>query len=364
MADAVAGTIPPRESFDVDRLDAFLKAAGVALDGVPEVAQFSGGASNLTYLVRYANRDLVLRRPPFGHKAKSAHDMLREAGLLTALRPHFPRVPAVVATCDDASVLGSEFVVMERLHGIIPQRDLPAGATLSTEAARALSLAMIDRLVDLHGLDIETTGLAAFGKGQGYVARQIEGWSGRFRDARTDDVADFEEVMAWLAANRPAGESRICLIHNDYKLDNLVLAAADPSRIVGVLDWEMAALGDPLMELGSSLAYWVEAGDDPGMKAIRRQPSHLPGMSTRAEIVARYGERTGLDVSAFDFYAVYGLFRLAGIAQQIYRRFRDGQAKNPAFAGFGQAVTYLDQRCRAVIAVGWRDASRRLGGKG
>lgn len=349
MAEPVAGTISPREGFDVARLDAFLKRVGVVVEGSPEVLQFSGGASNLTYLLRYANRDLVLRRPPFGHKAKSAHDMLREAAILRALKPHFPLVPAVVATCEDVDVLGAEFVVMERLVGVVPQRDLPAGVVLSAEAARALGEAMVDRLVDLHAIDIEATGLSAFGKGQGYVRRQIDGWTQRFRDARTDDVADFETVMAWLAAERPAGESRICLIHNDYKLDNLVLAAADPSRIVGVLDWEMAALGDPLMELGSSLAYWVEAGDDAGMRAIRRQPSHLPGMPTRAEIVARYGEKTGLDVSNFRFYEVYGLFRLAGIAQQIYRRHRDGQAKNPAFAGFGQAVSYLESRCRRLI---------------
>lgn len=350
MVDPTAGTIPPREPLDLDRLDAVLEAAGVAVEGVPEVRQFSGGASNLTYLLRYRNRDLVLRRPPFGHKAKSAHDMLREAAILRALRPHFPLVPEVLATCDDPSVLGAEFVVMERLVGVIPQRDLPAGVTLSEREARALGDDMVDRLVQLHSLDVEATGLSAFGKGQGYVQRQIAGWSARYRDARTDDVADFEPVMAWLEAERPAGESRICLIHNDYKLDNLVLAEDDPSRIVGILDWEMAALGDPLMELGSSLAYWVEAGDDAGMRAIRRQPSHLPGMPTRAEIVARYGARTGLDVSNFRFYEVYGLFRLAGIAQQIYARFRAGQAKNPAFAGFGQAVNYLESRCRRLIA--------------
>lgn len=350
MADPTAGTIPPREPLDLDRLDAVLTAAGVAVEGVPEVRQFSGGASNLTYLLRYRNRDLVLRRPPFGHKAKSAHDMLREAAILRALRPHFPLVPEVLATCDDPSVLGAEFVVMERLVGVIPQRDLPAGVTLTEAAARALGDDMVDRLVQLHSLDVEATGLSAFGKGQGYVQRQIAGWSARYRDARTDDVADFEPVIAWLEAERPAGESRICLIHNDYKLDNLVLAEDDPSRIVGILDWEMAALGDPLMELGSSLAYWVEAGDDPGMRAIRRQPSHLAGMPTRAEIVARYGEKTGLDVSNFRFYEVYGLFRLAGIAQQIYARFRAGQAKNPAFAGFGQAVNYLESRCRRLIA--------------
>ncbi len=350
MADPTAGTIPPREPLDLDRLDAVLTAAGVPVEGVPEVRQFSGGASNLTYLLRYRNRDLVLRRPPFGHKAKSAHDMLREAAILRALRPHFPLVPEVLATCDDPSVLGAEFVVMERLVGVVPQRDLPAGVTLSEAEARALGDDMVDRLVQLHSLDVEATGLSAFGKGQGYVQRQIAGWSARYRDARTDDVADFEPVMAWLEAERPAGESRICLIHNDYKLDNLVLAEDDPSRIVGILDWEMAALGDPLMELGSSLAYWVEAGDDAGMRAIRRQPSHLAGMPTRAEIVARYGEKTGLDVSNFRFYEVYGLFRLAGIAQQIYARFRAGQAKNPAFAGFGQAVNYLESRCRRLIA--------------
>jgi aminoglycoside phosphotransferase (APT) family kinase protein len=347
--DTIPGTIPPREALDVDSLDRFLRAQGLALEGRPVIRQFTNGASNLTYLVRYANRDLVLRRPPFGHRAKSAHDMLREAGLLRRLHPVFPAMPRLIASCDDPSVLGAEFMVMERLIGSVPQRDMPDGVTLSADQARALCHAMLDQLVALHSLDPVALGLGDLGRGEGYVGRQLTGWSGRFRDARTDDVGDFEAVIGWLGANLPVRELRPCLIHNDFKLDNLVLGLDDPTRVVGILDWEMATLGDPLMDLGCSLAYWVEAGDDAGMRAIRRQPSHLPGMMTRVEIIAEYGARTGQDMSGFAFHQVFGLFRLAVIAQQIYARFRAGHAADPTFAGFGRAVTYLDSRCRALI---------------
>jgi len=343
------GTIAPREPLDAARLDAFLRAQGLDLDGAPEIRQFTAGASNLTYLVRYANRDLVLRRPPFGQRARSAHDMLREAALLERLHPAFPYVPRLIARCDDPGVLGADFMVMERLVGPVPQRDLPPGLTLDPAQAGALCETMIDRLSELHALDVGAVGLGDFGKGAGYAARQVAGWAGRWRDARTDDVGDFARVIAWLESRCPRTESRICLIHNDFKLDNLVLDPGDPTRIVGILDWEMATLGDPLMDLGCSLAYWVEAADEPAFRALRRQPSHLPGMMTRAGIIAAYGAKSGLDMSGFDFHLVFGLFRLAVIAQQIYFRYRAGHAANPAFATFGAAVRTLEARATALI---------------
>ncbi|MFJ9787171.1 phosphotransferase family protein [Amycolatopsis sp. NPDC101161] len=317
----------------------------------PHVRQFPGGASNLTYLLTYPDRELILRRPPAGHKAASAHDMRREYRVQHALKPVFPYVPRMLAFGDDESVLGGDFYVMEKLDGLILRGDLPAGLELSPEQARELSGKVVDRLVDLHAVDVEAAGLADLGKGAGYVERQIRGWSDRYVAARTDNVGDFAEVRAWLAANQPE-EVKICLIHNDYRLDNLVLDGPSTLNITGVLDWEMATLGDPLMELGSMLAYWVEAGDDDVMKASRRQPTHLPGMFTREEFVARYAEKTGLAIGDWRFYEVYGLFRLAAVLQQLYRRYHDGGTRNPAFKDFWQFVGYLDWRCREIIAKG------------
>ena len=341
-----AGRVREGEELDCAKVDAFLKARIPGLEGTPEIGQFARGASNLTYLLRYANRDLVLRRPPFGHKAKSAHDMLREARVMAALKPVFPVVPGVLATCDDPAVMGCDFFVMERVAGIIPRQELPAGLGLDAAKTRQLCLNVIDKLVELHSID--PSSLPSLGKGEGYVERQVTGWSKRFRDARTDDVPDFEAVMAWLAANRPPREVAIRVIHGDYRFDNVVLDPADPLRVIGVLDWEMATLGDPLMDLGNSLAYWVEAGDDEYFRATRRQPTDAPGMLTRDEVVARYGERTGLPVADFGFYLVFGIFRLAVIVQQIWRRYRDGSTRDPQFAQFGPLVGYLDRRCRRL----------------
>jgi aminoglycoside phosphotransferase (APT) family kinase protein len=338
------------EELDAAAVDAFLKARVPGLEGPPALSQFPGGASNLTYLVRYANRDLVLRRPPFGHKAKSAHDMLREARVLGALRPFYPAAPEVLAVCDDSAVMGCDFFVMARIEGVIPRRNLPPELGLDEAKTRALCLAVIDKLVALHAIDPVACGLTDLGKGEGYVERQVEGWSRRFRDSRTDDVPDFEAVMGWLSANRPAREVAIRPIHGDFRFDNVVLDPADPLKVIGVLDWEMATLGDPLMDLGNSLAYWVQADDDEYFRATRRQPTNAPGMLTRAEVVAHYAARTGLSVDRFDFYEIFGLFRVAVIVQQIWRRYREGHTKDPQFAGFGPLVAYLDGRCRRLIA--------------
>ncbi|WP_372670969.1 phosphotransferase family protein [Amycolatopsis kentuckyensis] len=347
-------TVEVREedAFDAAAVHAWLATRVEGLGAEPpEVRQFPGGASNLTYLLSYPDRELILRRPPAGHKAATAHDMRREYRVQHALKPVFPYVPRMLAFGDDESVLGGDFYVMEKLEGLILRGDLPAGLELNPDQARELSGKVVDRLVDLHAVDVEAAGLAGLGKGAGYVGRQIRGWSDRYVAARTDNVGDFAEVRAWLAANQPS-EVKICLIHNDYRLDNLVLDGPSTLNITGVLDWEMATLGDPLMELGSMLAYWVQADDDDVMKASRRQPTHLPGMFTREEFVARYAEKTGLAIGDWRFYEVYGLFRLAAVLQQLYRRYHDGATRNPAFKDFWQFVGYLDWRCREIIAKG------------
>ena len=345
-----AGKVRSGEEVDLARVDAYLRSAGLHLEGEPQLGQFPGGASNLTYLISYPSQDLILRRPPFGHIAKSAHDVVREARIMKALKPVFPAVPEVYAICEDTQVIGAPFYVMARLRGIIPRQDLPAGLGLDAAGTRQLCLNVLDKLIDLHQLDPKAAGLDQLGKGEGYVARQVDGWSQRFRAARTDDVSDFESVMQWLADKQPRQEVAIRLIHNDFRFDNVVLDLQDPMKVIGVLDWEMATLGDPLMDLGSSLAYWVQADDDPFMLGSRRQPTNAPGMLTRREVIAHYAARTGWSVANFDFYEVYGLFRLAGIVQQIYKRFKEGNARNPVFATFGPFANYLGQRCERIIA--------------
>jgi len=345
-----AGAVRSGEELDVAKIAAFLKSIDSSLEGLPTVSQFSGGASNLTYLLSYANRELILRRPPSGAKAKSAHDMLREANIMSELKPVYPYVPSVFATCQDRAVMDSDFYVMERLRGIILRDKLPEGLVLSEADTRQLCLNVIDKMIALHQVDYQAAGLAHLGKGDGYVQRQISGWSERYRKARTDDAVDFESVMSWLNEKMPATDVATCLIHNDFRFDNVVLDVDNPLNVIGVLDWEMATLGDPLMDLGNTLAYWVQADDEPQFKQMRRQPTHLPGMLTRKEVIAYYGEKTGYRTDHFDFYEIYGLFRLAVIVQQIYYRFHHGQTRNPQFAFFVHVTNYLEQRCKNLIA--------------
>ncbi len=269
---------------------------------------------------------------------------------MAALKPHYPYVPEVLAFCEDATILGSEFYVMERIRGLIPRQDLPEGLDLNEADTRQLCLNVLDKLIELHQVDWKAAGLESLGKGEGYVQRQIEGWSDRYRKARTENAVDFEGVMAWLAANMPREDSATCLIHNDFRFDNVVLDPEQPTKVIGVLDWEMATLGDPLMDLGNSLAYWVQADDDETFKRMRRQPTHLPGMLTRQEAIDYYASRTGRKVDDITFYLIYGLFRLAVIVQQIYYRYHHGQTANPAFKGFIHITNHLEQRCLKLIA--------------
>ena len=349
-----AGAVRDEDAFDVDAVAGWLRehaADATGLDGTPQVRQFAGGASNLTFQLSYADRDVILRRPPRGAKARSAHDMGREFTIQSRLAPVFGYVPAMVAFCQDESVIGSDFYVMDKLPGTILRAELPDDLALTEDDARTLCGRFLDVLVELHSVDVDKAGLSDIGRGAGYVARQVAGWSDRYRKARTDNVGDLETVMAWLDAHRP-DDVATCVIHNDFRLDNAVLDPDDPLRIRGVLDWEMATLGDPLMDLGGALAYWIEAGDDPVFRQLRRQPSDLPGMLTRQEMVQAYAERSGRDVKPEEwrFYEVFGLFRLAVIAQQIYYRFHLGQTSNPAYEEFLTMVRYLDERCSRLVA--------------
>ncbi|HEV8629291.1 MAG TPA: phosphotransferase family protein [Thermoanaerobaculia bacterium] len=342
----------PGEELDLAAVEGWLRQRLPGLAGAAEVTQYAGGASNWTYRLRYPQAqpplDLVLRRPPAGTKAKSAHDMGREFRIQQALGPVFPYVPRMIGLCEDPALLGASFYVMERIPGAIARRRLPEGCEWTPESARSLCLGVVDRLVELHGVDVGAAGLAGLGKGPGYPRRQIEGWSQRYQQARTWNVPRFHRVCDWLHARIPEDAGR-CVIHNDYRLDNLVLAEDEPTRIVGVLDWEMATVGDPLMDLGAALAYWVQADDDPVARRFRRQPTHLPGMLTRREVVERYLAATGRAAVDWPFYEVYGLFRIAVIAQQIYYRYHHRQTRNPAFRSFWLLVHYFHWRCRRLM---------------
>ncbi len=346
-----AGTIRQGEALDLEKIDTYLRQQFKQLQGNIQIKQFSGGASNLTYLISYANQAFILRRPPFGKIAKSAHDMLREAHIMQTLKPVYPHIPAILAICNDHSILGCDFYIMERLIGIIPRKNLPQELQLSQNEIHQLCTNAIDKLIELHQVDHKAAGLDNLAKGDGYVSRQITGWSKRFINAKTDDVVDFKAIIQWLVDNMPP-QNHTCIIHNDFRFDNLVLDVNNPLKIIAVLDWEMATLGDPLMDLGNSLAYWVQADDDDFFQQLRRQPTHLAGMFTRQQVVDYYLEKTNSNLTDFTFYMVYGLFRLAAIIQQIYYRYYHKQTQDQRFAGFGQAVNYLEQRCLSLIKTG------------
>lgn len=334
--------------FPLDSLDAWLKSQLDNLQGQPKINIFKGGASNITCLISYENRQLIVRRPPPGTRAKGAHDMGREARLLQSLKPHFAKVPKVYAFCQDSEVIGDEFVVVEYLDGLILRRNLPKDLALTADDCAGLCQSFLQTLSELHQVKIDDS-FDWMNRGKGYVARQITGWSKRYRAAQTPDAADYDQVIQWLEGEQPEDCAQ-CLIHNDYRFDNLVLNPDNPQQVIGVLDWELATVGDPLMELGSSLAYWVEADDDGPLMQFRLQPTHLEGMYTRQALLDSYLQRMGLSLNqGFTFYEVYGLFRLAGIAQQIYYRYYHGQFKEERFAGFIHIVNYLQQRCLKII---------------
>lgn len=331
------------DAFDVAKVHSWLSSY-INESSLPDVFQFRSGASNLTYLLKYPDRELVLRRPPVGTKAVSAHDMKREFLIQSRLKPVYDLVPTVIALCEDHSILGSDFYVMDRIQGEIFRRDVPE--TLTKEDISVMAHSLVSGLAQLHSVNASV--LNELNKGPGYVTRQVEGWSKRYRNALTDDVPDGEDVMRWLDANKP-DDVGSCIIHGDWRIDNMVFDLGQ-KKLVGVLDWELATVGDPLMDLGSALAYWIDKDDEPMFASLRRQPSHLDGMPTRREFIAKYLELSGRKCDDFTFYEVFGLFRLTVIIQQIWARYKAGQTTNPAFKGFGMGVNILINRAQGLIS--------------
>jgi len=344
----MAETMPPDviavrqdERLDERKLAEYLRGRLEGADAPLEVLQFGGGHANLTYLLRFGEREYVLRRPPLGPVAPSSHDMGREYRVLSVLHSAYPPAPRAFLYCDDAAVIGAPFFVMERRVGTVVRWAIPPefGAGENPEINRCISEAMMDALADLHEVDYRRIGLEDLGKPEGFLRRQVEGWTGRYERARTGDLPVVTEVTTWLAERLPESPPPT-LLHNDWRLDNIMLDSQDPARVVAVFDWDMCTVGDPLADVGTLLASWAEAGED-FVGTAGRMPSAVPGFLTRREAVERYGRRRGIDVSRMPYYHVFGLFKMGVVLQQIYYRYHVGQTKDERFQALDQIAELL-----------------------
>lgn len=305
-----------------------------------KITQFSKGYSNLTYLVEFDQKEYVLRRPPFGANVKSGHNMQREYKILSALTDHYSKVPKPYFYSDDEDIIGAEFYLMDRVKGVILRSNMESDMIPNPKLMKQISQSMVYTFAELHSIDYETAGLSDLGRPDGYIQRQIGGWTKRYNNAKTDDVKSIDYLADWLAANMPTTQ-RATLIHNDYKYDNLVLDESDWSKVNAVLDWEMTTLGDPLMDLGTTIGYWINHDDPEWMKQLALSPTTLPGNPRRGELVEIYAQASGNDISEILFYYIYGLFKIAGITQQIYYRYKNGHTDDPRFASLNKVVEGL-----------------------
>lgn len=313
------------------------------------VEQFPGGHSNLTYLLRFGSQEFVMRRPPFGPVPPKAHDMAREYRILEAVHPVYPLAPRPFVLCEDANVINSIFYLMERRRGIVVRTDEPPQLAGRPAERRRASVALVDALADLHTVDIEAHGLGTLGKPAGFVERQWRGWSERWHKSQTTELPEMDALAAWLGERLPPDAPRPTLLHGDFKLDNVMLDATDAGRIVGVFDWEMAALGDPLVDLGILLCYWVHTSMPAAGRDSVTTGTHREGWFTRADILERYGAQTGFDLTNIAFYEVFAVFKLAVVLQQIFYRYTRGQTDDPRFAALDGRVAWL-ARISATLA--------------
>lgn len=335
-------TVRESEQLDWEALSLYVRERLPSLPAVPlTVEQFSGGHSNLTYLLRFGQQEFVLRRPPFGPVAPRAHDMAREYRILEAVHPVYNLAPRPFLLCEDAGVIGSTFYLMERRRGLVVRDEEPEELKgLPVERHRA-SAAMIDALAELHAVDIRAHGLSSLGKAEGFVERQVRGWSERWQRSQTSELPEMDALAAWLAERLPQDAERPTLVHGDFKPDNVMLDARDTGRLVGVFDWEMAAVGDPLIDLGILLAYWIHVASAPAAKDAVSTVTSREGWFTRAEILERYQEKTEANLSQITFYEVFALFKLAVVLQQIFFRYHRGQTDDPRFASLDTRVIWL-----------------------
>jgi aminoglycoside phosphotransferase (APT) family kinase protein len=350
-----ANAVRPGEQLDWPRLVAWLRerlpacdVPGLNVVAEPAVAQFPGGHSNLTYLVRFGDADVVVRRPPFGPVPPTAHDMAREFRWLSAMHRAFPLAPRPYLLCEDLEVIGSVFYAMERRRGIVVRVEEPR-ALANPPARRHLSEAMIDTLADLHAIDVRAQPLSTLGKPAGFVERQVRGWSDRWHRSRTTALPEMDALAAWLREHLPPDPVAPSVVHGDFKLDNVMLDADDVGRIVAVFDWEMSALGDPLVDVGILLTYWSPTAPPEQHDALTTVTDR-PGYFTREEIVERYAARSGRDVSGIRYYEIFAVFKIAVVIQQIYYRYAQGQTTDPRFATFDARVAYLARHAAALAA--------------
>jgi aminoglycoside phosphotransferase (APT) family kinase protein len=325
------------EELNTQKLLAYLKNHLPNFNNDIEIKQFPGGFSNLTYLIKNKDQEFVLRTPPFGANIKSAHDMSREFKVLSLLEPVYDKIPKPIHFCDDNTIVGTPFYMMERVKGLILRNKIPKGLQLTANHFKTLSIQTIENLVNLHNLDIKSSNLITLGKPEGYVQRQVEGWSKRYFNAETELIKSMNMVSEWLQSELPK-TSEVAFIHNDYKYDNLVLDEYS-LEIKAVLDWEMSTVGDPLMDLGSALSYWVEENAHPALKPFNL--TWVEGNLTRQEVIEKYADLRQVKIEDILFYYVFGSFKLAVIAQQIYARYKKGLTKDDRFSG----LIYVVKAC-------------------
>ena len=326
------------EDFDLAATERYMREHIENLaEGELEVRQFPSGASNLTYLVKIGDWEGVLRRPPLGPVPPKAHDMGRESKLLIKLHEAFPLAPKPYFFCEDESVIGAPFYVMERRKGVIVDDSFPEGVEPTEELRRGMSRMVVDTLVELHTVDWQKAGLGDLGRPEGFLERQVKGWIGRYDKAKTEQIEEVGPLTEWIQKNIPESPPAT-IVHNDYKLNNLLLNPEDLTEVRAVLDWEMTTIGDPLFDLAVSLSYWVEAGDSQELKEVLPTVADTPGFMTRKEFIDYYAQRSGRDLSDMHWYLVFGYFKLAVILQQIYARWHNGQTKDERFANFNERV--------------------------
>ncbi len=347
-------TVRQGEELNLENLKRFLHTEIPDLQGEIQIAQFPSGFSNLTYLLRIGEKEYVLRRPPFGANIKSAHDMSREYRILCSIAPAYPKVPKPLLYTDDTSIIGAEFYMMERVKGVILRQKPPQDLLLTPAMMLAISTSVIDNLAEIHLIDIQKYQLTHLGKPEGYVKRQVEGWVERYKKAETDHITAMNDTADWLLANMPSADNAPTLIHNDYKYDNVVLNPKRLDEIVAVLDWEMATVGDPLMDLGTTLGYWAEEGDTEVLKNFSL--TRLAGNLNRTQIVERYAERTGRNpvdlLEKIVFYYAFGCFKIGVIVQQIYARYKKGFTQDKRFANLIYLVHACGQCANKAIKTG------------
>jgi aminoglycoside phosphotransferase (APT) family kinase protein len=341
--------VRPDEKVDLDRLEPWLRENLEGAEGPLTLRQFGGGHANLTYLLDFGENQFVLRRPPLGPVAPSAHDMAREHRILSRLWRKWPLAPRSFVLCTDHAILGADFHVLERREGFVLRATNPEATEGQPELRRRIGAMMADVLASFHRVDPNAVGLGDLGKPEGFVERQVGGWSKRWDAALDETSPDASAVMAWFQADIPQAQAAT-LVHNDYKLDNVMVAHYDPARAVAVLDWDMCTRGDPLLDLANLVIYWSQADDNAVWRRAVYMPTDMPGFPTRAELVAWYAEKTGFDVSRFGWYEVFGTFKVAVILQQIYIRYLRGQTQDERFVILGDRVKALIQRCEDLIA--------------